>query len=150
MGYTDKQPTGRPRNTFKRDFVLYVGGGFGGGGSAAATPSNRFSFWVDHNRFATKIRQLITQNTAFQIYADSGRVTRKPVWISIDQSNDKPDELIKAAVGGGLNNTLYIDPAVQVPPYNIILISLPSRPIGTIRTTRAAGSTRYTQRFRPR
>lgn len=124
MGYGDKVPRGRPRNTFKRDYIFYAGGGLGGGATAILAPSNRHTFWVDHNRFATLIRRLETENISFELYASlTGAVptvgSEKPVWIDISQSNDRPDQEIKDSVNLSVDNALYIDPAVQQPPYFI-------------------------------
>lgn len=113
-------PTGRQRNSFKKDFVFYSGGGLGGGGSAIAMPSQRQTFWIDHNPFATAIRQLIVQNVSFEVYSAvvSGipvALSEVPMWLHIDQSNDCPPEIIQSAAEIAATRTLYYDPSINFP-----------------------------------
>lgn len=114
MGNADKNPLGNQFGNYKRDWTLYVGGGFGGGGAPTVTGVNRYTYWVDFSKFDVYVRKLITQNVNFEIFTDAGGTILAPVRISVDQSNDKPDENIIAD-----GNTLLINQALTPPPYFI-------------------------------
>lgn len=112
MGQFDRNNQGVPQGSYKRDWNLYIGGGSGGGTGATVTGTTRYTFWIDHSKFMTFLRKLITQNVSFNIYTDSGATIKAPVYIGVAQSDDIPDAVIQS-------QGLYIDPAVLVPPYFI-------------------------------
>jgi hypothetical protein len=115
----DRIELGIPRNTSKKDFILYSGGGLGGGASPTHPPNNRYSYWIDHNPFATAIRKLIAQNVSFEIYQDAAGTIGQPMYCRIEQSNDCPDEILMLASEISAGRTLYLDPASLPPPYYI-------------------------------
>jgi hypothetical protein len=113
----DRIELGLPRNSVKKDYLVYGGGGFGGGGGATVAPSNRYSFWLDHNPFATAIRKLIAQNVNFEVYSDAAATLPLPMYCRIEQSNDCPDEIITLASEISAGRTLLLDPVTLPPPY---------------------------------
>ncbi len=123
---SDLIPLGRPRNTNKKDFALYNAvGGMGTIGGIQYAPSNgRFSFWIDHNPFATAIHKLVAQNVSFSIYsawASGAPVpgTEIPMYLRIEQSNDTPLEVVTRPEEFTAGRTLYFDPSLPggLPPY---------------------------------
>lgn len=114
----DLIPAGRPRNSTKKDLLLFVGGGFGGGGGATATGVTRYTYWIDHNPFATAIKRLIAQNVSFETYTDAGATIADTLYLRPEQSNDCPDEILKSAAEIAATRTLMFTGA-QPPPYYI-------------------------------
>lgn len=121
-----KRPIGRPRNTFKQDYEVFLGGGMGAGGLAKPTVVSRYTFWVDHNPFATFIRRLVTRNNSFEIYKSGTPVggglydpdpsSLADLYVSFDQSNDRPDEMFTKYEE--LNSRrIVLVPGSQPPPY---------------------------------
>jgi len=119
----DLIPLGRPRNSHKKDFLLFVFvGGRGGGGMDQSPPTNRYTYWIDHNPFATAIKQLVAQNVSFDIWSTSdgfGDYTNPvDLWCRIEQSNDCPDEIALSADEIAATRTLSL-PHTYLPPYYI-------------------------------
>lgn len=114
----DLIPLGRPRNSVKKDLILYVGGGFGGGGLPTVTGVTRYTYWIDHNPFATSIRRLIAQNVSFETYTDAAATLPDTLYCRIEQSNDCPDEILKSQAEIDATRTLKFTGA-QPPPYYI-------------------------------
>jgi len=115
----DKKAIGKRTNTLKRDFILYIFTlGVGGGGQGVVqTGVDRYTFWVDHNRFATVITKFLCRNQNFKVFSNAtqhpdhplfipGDVA--PMWIDITQSNDKTIEQI-------LSDGKYIEPSTVLP-----------------------------------
>lgn len=114
-----KASAGRPRNTFKKDYEVYLGGGSGAGSVVTIPGVNRYTFWVDHNPFAAFIRRLVTQNIDFTIYKSATPSgfpgtyfptygSEADLYVSFDQSNDRPDEM-------------FLDPA-QIAAKKVVLV----------------------------
>jgi hypothetical protein len=122
---TGKRTIGKARNTFKQDYIVYLGGGMGGGGAVTQAGVDRFTYWVDHNPFATSIRRLVTINHSFELWAEAfwngfgyGAVygTEVPLYVSFDQSNDRPPEMFTADAEISGKRVVVIPPT-QPPPY---------------------------------
>ncbi len=127
-----KRAIGRPRNTFKQDYEVFLGGGMGGGGPVTQTGVTRFTYWVDHNPFATFIRRLITQNVAFEIFKSatlSGGIyfpdvgSEADLYVSFDQSNDRPDEMFTKASELSARRVVVV-PGSQAPPYYFVTTTI--------------------------
>jgi hypothetical protein len=89
-----------------------------------APANGRYSFWIDHNPFATAITKLIAQNVSFSIYSAWDTLFSRPlpgsevpVWIRIEDSNDCPPEIIQSASEIAAGRTVYLNPASVLPPY---------------------------------
>lgn len=130
MSGQDRNPLGKQFGSSKRDWALYVGGGKGGGGGATTTGVTRYTFWIDHSKFDTYIRRLITQNVSFEIWKDSGLTQPAPFYLDVGMSNDKPDALIRSSNGQQVNGSLLLDPNTTPPPYyiNTTFLSQPTDP----------------------
>jgi len=125
MGSETKNPIGRPRNTFKQDYEVFLGGGSGAGGAVTVAGTNRYTYWVDHNPFAAFIRRLVTENVDFTIYKSATPVgggyylptlgTEADLYVSFDQSNDRPDEMYNDAEVSKKN--IVKVPGSILPPY---------------------------------
>lgn len=121
-----KRPVGRPRNTFKQDYEVFLGGGMGAAGPATPAGVTKYTFWVDHNPFATFIRRLITKNNSFEIYKrgtpigggyyDPDPTSLADLYVSFDQSNDRPDEMFTNAAELSSRRVVVV-PGTQPPPY---------------------------------
>lgn len=127
-----KRTIGRARNTFKKDYEVYLGGGMGGGGPVTQAGVKRFTYWVDHNPFATFIRRLITKNVMFEIYksatlsggiyfADFG--SEADLYVSFDQSNDRPDEMYTDPTELAARRVVLV-PGSQLPPYFFVTTTI--------------------------
>lgn len=130
MGNADRNALGKEFGSSKRDWTLYVGGGRGGGGGATVAGVNRYTFWIDHSKFDTYIRRLITQNVSFEIWKDSGLTQPAAFYLDVGMSNDKPDALIRNTLNQQVNGSLLIDSATTPPPYyiNTTFLSQPTDP----------------------
>jgi len=120
-----KRTIGRARNTFKQDYEVYLGGGSGAGLPVVPTVVQRYTFWVDHNPFATLIRRLITRNNDFTIWKsayDAGGFylpnygSEADLYVSFDQSNDRPDEMFTRADQISTGKVVKV-PGSLLPPY---------------------------------
>lgn len=116
---------GKARNTFKQDYDVYLGGGSGAGYPVTNPGVTKYSFWVDHNPFATFIRRLVTQNLDFIIYKsayDAGGFylpdygSESDLYVSFDQSNDRPDEMFTNAAELTAGRVVKV-PGSMLPPY---------------------------------
>ncbi len=112
----DLIPLGRPRNSEKKDFNIWPVGGRGGGGGIPSTAKTRYTFWLDHNVFATAIKKIIAQNVNFQVFSDPAGNFPVPFWLRIEQSNDCPSEIAMQASEIAATKTLYFS-AASIPPY---------------------------------
>lgn len=112
MGQIDRNSQGVPQGGYKRDWTLYQGSGSGGGTSTTVTGTTRYTFWIDHSKYSTFVRKLITQNVSFNVYSDAGATLPQSVYIGVSQSDDIPDAVLQAQ---GLN----ISPGVTPTPYFI-------------------------------
>lgn len=124
-----KHTIGRARNSFKRDYEVFLGGGMGAGGAVTPAGVTKYTFWVDHNPFATFIRRLITQNVDFTIYKagtpigsgyyDPTYGSEADLYVSFDQSNDRPDEMFTDPAQLAAKKVVIV-PGSQLPPYYFI------------------------------
>lgn len=130
MGNADKLPLGTQTASSKRDWNLYVGGGLGGGGGKTVAGVTRYTFWVDHSKFDTYLRKLITQNVSFEVWTDGTFATSAPVYIDVGMSNDKPDALIRGTNGQAVNGSILVNHETTPPPYfiNTTFLSQPTDP----------------------
>lgn len=121
-----KRSVGRPRNTFKRDYIVFLGGGMGSGAPLTITGKTKHSFWIDHNPFATVIRRLVTKNVSFEIWKlatpiGGGLYTEVPgseadLYVAFDQSNDRPDEMFTDSGELASGRVVKVPPSIP-PPY---------------------------------
>lgn len=121
-----KRTIGKARNTFKQDYIVYLGGGMGGGGSVNPAGVDRFTYWIDHNPFATSIRRLVTINHLFELWSQAvpngfGGYSavygsEVPLYVSFDQSNDRPGEMFTDPGEISARRVVLIPPT-QPPPY---------------------------------
>lgn len=121
-----KRAIGRPRNTFKQDYEVFLGGGSGAGQLVTQPGITKYTFWVDHNPFATFIRRLITQNVYFEIFKTATNIggglftgdagSEADLYVSFDQSNDRPDEMFTAPVELAAKRVVLV-PKATLPPY---------------------------------
>lgn len=128
-----KHTIGRARNSFKRDYEVFLGGGSGAGGAVQPTVVKRYTFWVDHNPFATFIRRLITKNEDFTIYKAATPIgggfydptigTEADLYVSFDQSNDRPDEMFTDAAQLSSKKIVLV-PGSQLPPYFFVTTTI--------------------------
>jgi hypothetical protein len=128
-----KHTIGRARNTFKRDYSVFLGGGMGAGGAVTPAGVKRYTFWVDHNPFATLIRRLITKNEDFTIYKTGTPVgggfyigdfgSEADLYVSFDQSNDRPDEMFTDP-GELAAKRIVLVPGATLPPYFFVTTTI--------------------------
>lgn len=120
-----KRTIGKARNTFKQDYIVYLGGGMGGGGAVTQAGVDRYTYWIDHNPFATLIRRLITINHSFELWSSASwngfgysavYGTEVPLYVSFDQSNDRPPEMFTDAAELTSRRVVLVPPS-QPPSY---------------------------------
>lgn len=128
-----RRPIGRPRNTFKQDYEVYLGGGSGAGQLVTQPGFTKYTFWVDHNPFATFIRRLITKNVYFEIFKTATNIggglftgdagSEADLYVSFDQSNDRPDEMFTNPAELSAKRVVLV-PGSILPPYFFVTTTI--------------------------
>lgn len=125
MADKGKPTIGKGNNTFKQDYVLFLGGGFGGGGSPVPTVVTSYTYWIEHNPFAAFIRRMITENVSFEITSDAAGLNAVDLYVRFDDSNDAPDEKFTDPVEIAAGRSVFLPKAV-LPPYYFITNTIKS------------------------